>query len=352
MTCAIYYREHYYLVPSEYEGYDAFIGALASLKLPVEIKLDELSENANTYCYVQKGVSYAPYFIEGSHISGQSVVIDDIDNLYPVDVEILPQEEYNRRLREVICNFCPGCKAYKPLTKNVRSLNGHFNEISLDSTCFIRYEANPSPRYFLSLLRMSGGLWSHFPPEEKASEERLHANLKEWLYLKYDRVSFSDKEKMLLSVYYKESLITSILTELLSDYIKTWLDFTQLRIKNEGKSAFTEEDVLKILSAENSEKFRKECKRYGISIGILEHNPKGQKEIEASLKDRVLYNLFYPICKTENRIYYLLADTPICLKELHFRFPMLEKMGAELTVYSQNDVRKYTVNRKMAYKII
>ncbi|MBQ8392519.1 MAG: hypothetical protein IJX51_01990 [Clostridia bacterium] len=352
MTSALYYKEHYYLIPKEYSDYNAFVSTLSSHKLPTEIKLDELSENAGTYGYVQKGVSFAPYFIEGSHLSGQSVIIDDLKKLYPVDVEILPQEEYNHRLREVICKFCPGCKAYKPLTSNVRSLNGHFNEISLDSICFIRYETNPSPRYFLSLLRMSGGLWSHIPPVEETKEESLHSDLKEWMYLKYDKVAFSKEEKMLLSVFYKESFITSVLTELLSDYIKSWLYFTQLRIKNEGKSTFTEEDVLKVLSGDNTEKFRKECKRYGISIGALKHNPEGQAEIESSLADCVLHNLFYPICKTENMIYYLFTDTPICLKELHFRFPMLEKMGTELTVYSQNDVRKYTINRKMPYVVM
>ena len=75
-------------------------------------------------------------------------MIDDPSDAFPVEVELFTQKEYNGRLREVILNFCPGCMRYKPISNRVQSLNGHFEEIALNSVCFYRYESRPSPRVF------------------------------------------------------------------------------------------------------------------------------------------------------------------------------------------------------------
>jgi hypothetical protein len=37
------------------------------------------------------------------------------------------------------------------------------------------------------------------------------------------------------------------------------------------------------------------------------------------------------------------------MKALYFRFPMLEHHGAHITVYSQEDTRRYKISREMKY---
>ena len=106
MEKAIYYREHYYKLPDGVD-FDAFKAGL-----PSEVELTELCENYGQTGPRDLGISLAPYFISGYSKGAEKVKIDVPYEVYPVDVEILTQEEYNTRLREVMCEHCPGCKGY------------------------------------------------------------------------------------------------------------------------------------------------------------------------------------------------------------------------------------------------
>ncbi len=344
MEKAIYYREHYYRLPESID-FDAFKAGL-----PAEVELFELCENYGQKGPRDLGISLAPYFISGYEKAPEKVRIDAPDEVYPVDVIILTQEEYNAHLRNVICEYCPGCKGYKPLSNNVRSLNGHFGEITLDKICFYRWETNPSPRFFLEKLRWCGGFWRHFSPLENTPEWILN-DIKSRFYIKYDSGEFSAENKNLFIVKHKKDFFLSVLTRIYSEYIESWLYYTEFRLKDSDETVFTEKDVQALLQEEKIEKFRKECKKYGVSLGVLEFPENARAEIECSLAEQVKHNLFYAVCRAEGKTYYMLTDTPVALKELYFRFPMLEHHGATVTVYSQTDTRKYTISREMKYTV-
>ena len=343
---AIYYREHYYLIPQEYDRSDVFLNDIVTMSSPCEFELIELLEDHNIRERLQKGVSITPYFICGYSDEPQKVMIESPSEVYPAEVEILTQDEYNIRLREVVTEYCPGCMRYKPLTKNVCSLNGHFEEITLDKVCFFRQETKPSPRCFHEMLMFLGGFWNHFPPENR-SEEMICEDIKSRFYMKWDNAEFSESDGNMLLVSHKTDFFLSVLTAVLSEYIESWLYFTKFRIKDSDARIITEDDILSVISEQNAESFRKSCKKYGVSIGILEYPEEVSKEIERSLSDPIKHNMFYPLYRTAGKTYYLLTDTSNCLKMLHFRYPMLEKHGVKITVYSQSDVKKYEISRYM-----
>ncbi len=344
---AIYYKEHYYLLPEKYENFNSFFEDLKNSSFPVEIFTYEMHENYEIKGPINKGISFAPYFIDGYNLNTQSVIIENINEVYPADIEILTQEEYNIRLRNVIEEHCPGCIFYKPLSKNVRSLNGHFDEISLDKLCFIRQETKPSPNYFLSSLRGLGGYWYYHQSPDGTTGDSIAWSINNWLKLKYDKAEYSNDEDNTLILTHKNDFFIKVLTALLNKYVDTWISNVKLRIRSSDDSQISENDILDVISPKNNEKLRKSCKKYGISIGILEFDKEAEEEIEASLSEPTRHNLFHPILKKENKIYYILTDTPVNLKALHFRHPMLSTKNAKITVYSQYGIKEYNITRYM-----
>lgn len=344
---ALYYREHYYLLPEKHESFDSFIEELKNSQFPAEIFTYEMHENYELKGPVNKGISFAPYFIDGYNVNTQSIIIENINEVYPADIEVISQDEYNARLRKVIEEYCPGCIFYKPLSKNVRSLNGHFDEISLDKLCFVRQEQKPSPNYFLSFLRALGGYWYYHESPDGTTADSIARSINNWLKLKYDKAEYSSNEDNTLILTHKKDFFIKVLTALINEYTATWITTTKLRIKSSDESEITENDILDIISSKNAEKLRKSCKKYGISIGILEFDKEAKEEIETALSDPTRHNLFYPIFKKENKIYYIFTDTPINLKMLHFRHPMLQIKNAKVTIYSQYGVKEYKITRYM-----
>jgi hypothetical protein len=342
MEKAIYYREHYYRLPegADFEKFKA--------GLPAEAELFELCENYGQRSHRDLGISLAPYFISGYEKEAQKVQIDSHDEVYPVDVVILTQEEYNARLREVICEYCPGCRNYKPLSKNVMSLNGHFEEITLDKICFYRWETKPSPNFFRHRLWWCGGFWRHFSPLEKTPEWILN-DIKSRFHIKYESGEFSEENKNTFIITHKKDFFVSVLTKIYSEYIESWLDYTEFRLQDREEAVFDEAGVRALLTDTKIEKFRKECKKYGVSLGVLEFPESARAEIERSLACEVKHNLLYPVCRAEGKTYYVMTDTPVAMKALYFRFPMLEHHGAHITVYSQEDTRRYKISREMKY---
>lgn len=344
---AIYYHEAYYLLPEGCSNFDDFYKILKTTPLPAEFSLLQMHENYEISGPVQKGVSFAPYFIDGYNQNTEAVIIENIDEVYPADIEVLSQEEYNSRLRQAIEEHCPGCIFYKPLSKNIRSLNGHFDEISLDKVCFIRQETKPSPNYFLSSLRFLSGYWNDHRSPDSESAESTAWSLNNWMKLKYEKAELSDKEENTVMLYHKKDFFIKSLTLLINTYVDTWVYNVKRRIKSSDEAPVSENEILEIISEKNSEKLRKACKKYGISIGILEFENGSIEEIQSSLNSPVKRNLFYPLITKEDKIYYIFTDTPNNLKALHLRHPMLSKKQAKVKVYSQYGNKEYEINRYM-----
>ncbi len=122
---AFFYDNQYYLFPESYGTVEALANAVADGL--GEITLTRLND---TKCM-------APYF---SNKAPEKVLltIDHEKFIFPCEVELMTQAEYDNRLRKVVTAFCPGC----PNFSDAEDLTGHHEEISLDSVCFIRDHSN------------------------------------------------------------------------------------------------------------------------------------------------------------------------------------------------------------------
>lgn len=352
MTNAVYYRDMYLLLPEEYPDFDAFRQFLRRSELPVDIDMVVLRENHKIPCWtVFKGESIAPYFLTGYHDLPSRVSFQDAEKIYPVQVELMDQDAYNARLRAVINEFCPGCRRFKPLTNRVQSLNGHHGEIALNAVCFYRYEENPSPRVFHDLLFSFGGFFirSNFSSlDEKGIRERLA-----WNYLRYKSgvLQETEGEKYLTLECKKGELLSPILTKFVGRYVEAVADkHYHIRLKDDFSCS--EALLDSILSDDNRGAFQKECKKYGVSIGILEYDPHAAEDVCGSLQNLANHYYLEPLLTAPGRHYYLITDTSHVLKELHYRTPLLEANHTFLTLYSQKESRKYKICFDMSSTVL
>ena len=94
MEHALYYREQYYLLPEPYATVEEFLTALGPF--PAEVTLRSLKEDHEIRGMVQKGVCIAPYFYRDYGFPQEVVRIEHPEKVYPAEVELLTQAEYNQ----------------------------------------------------------------------------------------------------------------------------------------------------------------------------------------------------------------------------------------------------------------
>lgn len=82
----------------------------------------------------------APYFTEEA-AKHTVILLSEENTVYPCEVQVISQKEYNDRLREIIPSFCIGCPYYGGVDSTDESLEGHHDEVTLNSVCFHRAEA-------------------------------------------------------------------------------------------------------------------------------------------------------------------------------------------------------------------
>ncbi|MBQ9082289.1 MAG: hypothetical protein IJY28_02180, partial [Clostridia bacterium] len=310
MNHAIYYDGAYLLLPDNFPDYEAFLQDLCQKELPAKYRMVVLREDHQVNSYsVVKGCSMAPYFLSGYNDAPSIVTITDKSDVYPAQVEILTQQEYNAKLRERIGQVCPGCLRFKPLSNRVQSLNGHFEEMTLDGVCMFRQESKPSPRIFREYLFFFGGFFRQFNYADKTAPEMLDT-LKECLHLRYRDANLIEEngQKTLTVSCRKNELLTPLLTYALSRYVRKISDDTY-HICSAVPFVYTEDVLNDLLSEENAEAFRKECKKYGISLSILEYDPCGAEKVHRALQPLVEHFQLFPLLQTERKTYYLMTDT-------------------------------------------
>ena len=336
---AFYYREQYYLLPDEFDSVDNF-----KASLPATVRLKILTEDNEVNSMLEKGVCIAPYFYSEYGYKEEDVLIESADGVYPVDAELFTQKEYNDRIRDVILSYCPGCQGYKPISNKVQSLNGHFEEISLNSVCFYRQNYKPAPRVFREYLFGIGGLWRNFDPAGTPAS-RLADEFKSILHIKYDAAEKTGPEKMTLK--FKPDFFTQILTEILENYIEKTLTFTKFRLEFD-KTAATDKGVFDTqISENNTENFRKNCKKYGVSLAVMTYDPAFEEQVNRSLAPLFEHYKAQIICREPGALYLMLLDQCGFLKDLHFRSPLLSSAGCEITVYDQYEKTKDRVSFDM-----
>ena len=352
MVNAVYYRDQYLVLPEEYPDFASFQQFLLKSELPVDVNMVILRENHKIPCWtVFKGESIAPYFLTGYHDDPSSIRFENTHEIYPVQVELMDQDTYNARLREVINGFCPGCKRFKPLTNRVQSLNGHHEEITLNGVCFYRYEENPSPRVFHDLLFSFGGFFirnNYAKLSAVEMKERLT-----WNYLRYKSYALEEKngETYLTLECKKGELLSPVVTAFVGRYVETVAD-QHYHIVLKNPVSCTEEYLASILQEENRAAFQKECKKYGVSIGILEYDPSKTEAVRASLRDLTDHYFMEPLLCTPGREYYLVTDNSHVLKALHYRTPLLESCASTLKLYTQKEARNYKICFDMTSEMI
>lgn len=342
MEQAVYYRELYFLLPEGYADFESFKAAVAAGPKPFAVRAVVLREDHKIPNRgVEKGVCMAPYFLTGYH-DGQSLLsIADAEELCPAQAELLSQEEYNARLRELVTGFCPGCTRYKPLTDRVQSLNGHFEEIALDGFCAFRVESKPAPRELRQKLFSFGWFWKEFKFGEKDAEG-LGKKLKEMLYLGLEQptLRWENGEKR-WSGRAKDAFDAQI-GELVSAYVEEVLDPSyriEVGCKAPGKGGFPE--------STGSESFRKACRKYGVSLLTLRYPPEGEEKLGRSLEELIERWYLFPLVREEGCRRFLALDTAEVLKALHYRLPLLRTLHLEAELAGQYGEKRYAFGETM-----
>jgi len=345
---AIYYGEAYFLLPEGFESYEAFLEDLKGQELPAQYDMTALRENHNLRCSsVIKGQSMAPYFLSGYHDDPIPVLIDDPENVYPLTVEVMDQAQYNTRLREVINRVCPGCLRFKPLSNRVQSLNGHFEEMTLDGVCVFRQETKPSPRAFHDHLFSFGGSFLRFDRRED-DPQKMHEKLKMWFYVRYADVALEEENrvKILTVQCKKKELLAPVLTNAIGCYMDKISDGTY-RIRLAEEFCCTKETISQLLAPENREAFRKDCKKYGVSIAVLRYDADAEEKVRTSLKPLVDHFWLFPLVQEAGEEYFLVADTTYFLKELRYRSPFLQTHNASVDIFDQYRDTHYQISFDM-----
>ena len=351
MEKGFYYRGNYYLLLESYESFDEFRNMLQSSSLPVEVETVLLREDHQVRNWsVTKGISIAPYFLSGYHDEPQVMTIGDPTEVYPAPVEVCDQEEYNVRLREKILQYCPGCLRYRPLSNRVQSLNGHFDEMSLDGVCMFRQETKPSPRSFHHNLYSFGGFYMQFNYCDRSASEMAEI-LKERLYTRYSSAELQDSEqrKLLTLGCGKKELLLPVVTCGLSFYLTNITKGNYL-IRLAEPIADIRAMVATILSPENRETYAKECKKYGVSIGVLEYNKEGKERVFQALEDMLRHFKLFLLYEEEGKACFLLSDTSCVLAMLRYHTPILQSFGAKIRVYGQYGNREYSIDYSMKFR--
>lgn len=348
MHNAIYYEGTYLLLPEGFHNFEKFIHDLRRKQLPTQYPMVVLREDHKARNFtVIKGRSMAPYFLSGYHDEPSLVTISNPEDVYPVQVEVLDQTEYNARLREVINRVCPGCLRFKPLSNRVQSLNGHFEEMTLDGVCVFRQESKPAPRNFHHHLFSFGGFFQRFDYASKDAQE-MHDNIKQWFYARYADVVLEAENghKTLTLRCKKNELLTPILTNAISRYIEEISDGTY-HIRLAEDFCCTEDMLTELLAEKNSETFRKECKKFGVSLAVLQYDKNAAEKVRHSLQELVDHFCVFPLVQSDGKEYFLIADTSYVLKELRYRSPLLQAHHASIDMFDQYQNTRYQISFAM-----
>lgn len=352
MPDAIFLRDSYLLLPEEFPTCDAFMADLRSRELPATYRMISLKEE-NRITATGKlvtGVCMAPCFLTGYRDWIADVTIDDPAEVYPVEVERIPLREYNRRLREAIGRTCEGCARCKPPTARDQSLQGYHELLSLNGVCPFRYEEKPAPRSFGQNLQWLGGGFMRCKYAEKDAEA-MRQQIRESLCLIYDSAIKSagpDGTTLLTVTPKKKELLPPYLTLAIGHYIHSLTG--TYRIQPAVQPDTSPDALLALAAPERRETFRKECRKFGVSLADLTWDGQDEGRVMRMLWEQNRHSLLYPLYEAPGRAILLLMDTAEAMKTLRFFTPMLAAHGAAITVHGQYHSRRYTVNFDMPFE--
>ena len=213
-----------------------------------------------------------------------------------------------------------------------------------------RQETKPSPRSFHHNLYSFGGFYMRFNYFDRSATE-MAENLKESLYTRYSSAALQDQEqrKLLTLGCGKKELLLPIVTGGASFYL---MHITKGKYLIRLAEPITDIRAMveNALSPENGETLAKECKKYGVSIGVLEYNREGKQQVFRALEDMLRHFKMFLLYEEEGKASFLLSDTSCVLAMLRYHTPIMRSLGAKIRVYSQYGNREYGIDYSMSFR--
>lgn len=348
----LFYRDQYMLLPESFTDTGAFWTALRHARMPWTVRAVRLYEDYNIRAgEYEKGVSIAPYFISDYLGEPETVVIESAEEVFPVLVELLDQKSYNSRLRAAVTGFCPGCGGFGTLNEHDSSLSGHFDEISLNGFCPYRWEGR-EPRRFLYELISLVQLWPRYNYSGRDAESILD-DLKYYLKLSYatGEITDADGVRTLRLGVKKGNLFISALTDLLSGFVRIHAD-KNYSIELNDPAPISRDAALALIEPGKIASTRKELKKYGLSLAVLEFDADKEMLMLNSLASMEVSGLAYLLGKEPGRRYYLFTNPGLSLMELRYRTPLMDACNARATVYDALKTARYTISYEMPCEIL
>lgn len=342
-----FYLNIYFLLPEGYADEASFLEAVQQAKEPLTIQAVILREESETEPGAYElGVCLAPYFIADYLKEPEELVLEHPEEVYPAEVELLTQKEYNARLREQVMKHCEGCRGFGGLTKNDSSLSGHFEEITLNGFCPYRWETRNSPRNFVNELYSFGEYWGRYNYAAQSADDLID-DIKFNLKLAYTSGAILDDAngRTLILSAKKPTLIQTVLTDILGKCVSEyWEEGYHIRLND--RAEVNEDAVMNLLTPKKIAATRKEFSKYGVMIGILEFDPSGDNSVRHLLNQLVDESVVWVLHEESGKVVCLLTGK-VALMRLRCASPMMEKYNAVVTVYDAQQTTQYRINFDM-----
>lgn len=343
---ALYYDGSYYL-PVEHGDLSTLLAKNQHTSDPICLKAIELREESETEPGAYElGVCLAPYFIADYLKEPEELVLEHPEEVYPAEVELLTQKEYNARLREQVMKHCEGCRGFGGLTKNDSSLSGHFEEITLNGFCPYRWETRNSPRNFVNELCSFGEYWGRYNYAAQSADDLID-DIKFNLKLAYTSGAILDDAngRTLILSAKKPTLIQTVLTDILGKCVSEyWEEGYHIRLND--RAEVNEDAVMNLLTPKKIATTRKEFSKYGVMIGILEFDPSGDSSVRHLLNQLVAESIVWVLHEESGKVICLLTGK-VALMRLRCASPMMEKYSTVVTVYDAQQTAQYRINYDM-----
>ncbi len=347
---ALFYQSGYYL-PVNREDLD-YVAEMRENGEPASIQAIELTEQSDVQGEAYElGVCMAPYFISTYLSQPQTLVMENVQEAYPVEVELLTQQEYNDRLRAVVTAHCSGCGGFGGLTESDSSLSGHFSEISLDNVCLYRWETRGAPRCFYGELLSFASTWNCYGYASRDAEE-VADQIRSSMNMRYSSAAvLEEKEKRTLVLQAKKpSILLTGLTDLLAQCVTEWEENYAIRLSPRAECC--EETAEAALTPERLAATRKEFKKYGVAVAVLEYAPEYDDRMTAFVNGMAEDALAWPLASTSGKIYCLLTAEGNALVRMRYHTPLLEPCGLSVTVYDALKTVRYQIGFAMTETVL
>jgi len=149
----------------------------------------------------------------------------------------------------------------------------------------------------------------------------------------------------------KNNLFITALTDLLSRFVCLHADETYVIELNDPAPIHTEA-ALALIEPRKIAATRKELKKYGVSLGILEFDEDKEPLLFDMLAAIEVSGLAYLLGKEPGRRYYLFTHPGLALMDLRYRAPLLDACNARVTVFEADRTARFKISFDMPCEVL